>query len=68
VLAVFEVSNFQGAGFPEKVYERALLRELALRDIRTNAQVSLAVTYKGLRGSATEPVEQGKVPRLSPSS
>jgi GxxExxY protein len=29
--AVFEVSNTLGAGFLEKVYERALLRELALR-------------------------------------
>ncbi len=33
--AVFEVSNTLGAGFLEKVYERALLRELALRGIRT---------------------------------
>ena len=34
------------AGFPEKVYERALLRELAFRGIRSDGQVSLAVTYK----------------------
>src|ERR1700722_18402191 len=45
--AVFEVSNTLGTGFLEKVYERALLRELALRGIRANGQVSLAVTYKG---------------------
>ena len=45
--AVFEVSNTLGAGFLEKVYERALLRELALRGIRATAQASLAVTYKG---------------------
>jgi len=45
--AVFEVSNTLGAGFLEKVYERALLRELALRGIRAGAQVSLTVTYKG---------------------
>lgn len=45
--AVFEVSNTLGSGFLEKVYERALVRELALRGIRANAQVSLAVTYKG---------------------
>ena len=44
--AVFEVSNTLGAGFLEKVYERALLRELALRGIRTASQVSFAVTYK----------------------
>ena len=45
--SVFEVSNTLGAGFLEKVYERALLRELSLRGIRATAQASLAVTYKG---------------------
>ncbi len=32
--ASFEVSNTLGAGFLEKIYERALLRELSLRSIR----------------------------------
>jgi GxxExxY protein len=45
--AVFEVSNTLGSGFLEKVYERALLRELGLRGIRAAAQASLTVTYKG---------------------
>ena len=36
-----------GAGFLEKVYERALLRELGLRVIRATAQASFAVTCKG---------------------
>ena len=36
-----------GAGLLEKVYERALLRELGLRGIRATAQASFAVTYKG---------------------
>jgi GxxExxY protein len=45
--AVFEVANTLGAGFLEKVYERALLRELGLRGIRTAAQVSFSVMYKG---------------------
>jgi GxxExxY protein len=45
--AVIEVSNTLGAGFLEKVYERALLRELGLRGIRTITQASFAVTYKG---------------------
>ncbi len=45
--AVFEVSNTLGAGFLEKVYERALLRELSLRGIRARAQVSFPVFYKG---------------------
>jgi len=45
--AVFEVSNALGAGFLEKVYERALLREFALRGIRAEAQAAIAVMYKG---------------------
>ena len=45
--AVFEVSNTLGAGFLQKVYERALLRELDLRGIRATAQASFPVTYKG---------------------
>ena len=45
--AVFEVSNTLGAGFLEKVYQRALLRELSLRGIRATAEVSFAVIYKG---------------------
>jgi GxxExxY protein len=45
--AIFEVSNTLGAGFLEKVYERALLRELALRNISATPQASFAVTYKG---------------------
>jgi GxxExxY protein len=45
--AVFEVSNTLGAGFLEKVYERALLRELGIRGIRAKSQASIAVSYKG---------------------
>ncbi len=45
--AVFEVSNTLGAGFLEKVYERALLKELGLRGIRASGQASFPVTYKG---------------------
>ncbi len=44
--AIFEVSNTLGAGFLEKVYQRALLHELRLRGIRAAAEVSFAVTYK----------------------
>jgi hypothetical protein len=47
--AVFEVSNTLGAGFLEKVYERALLRELGLRGIRATAQTSIPGFYKGYR-------------------
>jgi PD-(D/E)XK nuclease superfamily len=45
--AILEVSNILGAGFLEKVYECALLRELGLRGIRAIAQASLVVSYKG---------------------
>ena len=45
--AIFEVSNSLGAGFLEKVYERALLREFALRGISAIPQASFAVVYKG---------------------
>ena len=45
--AVFEVSNTLGAGFLEKVYQRALLHELRLRGIRATAEVSFQVIYKG---------------------
>ena len=44
--AVFEVSNTLGVGFLEKVYERALVRELGLRGISCTSQTSLAVHYK----------------------
>jgi GxxExxY protein len=45
--AVFEVSNTLRAGFLEKVYERALLKELALRGIQATPQAPFTVTYKG---------------------
>ena len=45
--AVYEVSNVLGAGFLEKVYERALLRELAMARLHAQAQVRFPVMYKG---------------------
>ena len=45
--AVFEVSNTLGAGFLEKVYQRALLAELRLRGLKASVEVSFTVTYKG---------------------
>jgi len=44
--AVFEVANTLGAGFLEKVYERALLTELRLRGIPAVSQASFSVVYK----------------------
>ena len=36
--AAYEVANVLGAGFLEKVYERALTRELALRGLTVRSQ------------------------------
>ena len=36
-----------GAGFLERVYERALIRELAFRGVSAKAEVSFPVCYKG---------------------
>ena len=44
--AAYEVANHLGGGFLEKVYERALLRELRLRAIPAEARASIRVSYK----------------------
>jgi GxxExxY protein len=45
--AVFDVSNTLGAGYLEKVYQRALVRELSLRGVRAAAEAAFPVFYKG---------------------
>jgi GxxExxY protein len=45
--AIFEVANTLGAGFLEKVYQRALLKELGIRGLQTVSQASFPVMYKG---------------------
>ncbi len=45
--SAFEVIDVLGSGFLEKVYERALIRELALRGVAGKAHVSFPVCYKG---------------------
>ncbi len=50
--SAFEVSKALGAGFLEKVYERARLRELTLREltlrgVNAKTQASFPVCYKG---------------------
>jgi GxxExxY protein len=47
--AAYEVSNVLGAGFLEKVYERALMRELVLRALNVTCQATFPVGYKGQR-------------------
>jgi GxxExxY protein len=44
--AAYEVSNVLGAGFLEKLYERALIEELRKRGIPA-AQTTFPVAYKG---------------------
>jgi GxxExxY protein len=44
--SAFEVANVLGAGFLEKVYERAMIRELALRGVSAKPQISFPVCYK----------------------
>jgi GxxExxY protein len=47
--AAYEVGNILGCGFLEKLYERALVQELALRGLKVQTQVPFPVTYKGRR-------------------
>jgi PD-(D/E)XK nuclease superfamily len=47
--SAFEIANVLGAGFLEKVYERALIRELALRG------VVVAISDGGTRGASHSP-------------
>ena len=44
--AAFEVHNVLGYGFLEKVYENALLVELAKRGLKVEAQKPIKVKYK----------------------
>ena len=44
---IYEVFKELGAGFLEKVYENALLRELRLHGVSAEAQVPIKVQYKG---------------------
>ena len=44
--AIFEVNRELGAGFLEKVYEKALLIELIQRGLKADNQVSIEAKYK----------------------
>ena len=44
--AIFEVNRVLGAGFLEKVYERALLLELVSGGLKAESQVPINVKYK----------------------
>ena len=45
--AIYEVANVLGAGFLEKVYERALVVELRARGLQAEAHAAIRVLYKG---------------------
>ena len=45
--AIFEVANKLGAGFLEKVYERALIRELKISGLKVVSQAAFSVMYRG---------------------
>lgn len=45
--AVFEVHNTLGAGFLEKVYEKALILELRRMGLKAESQAPIEVKYKG---------------------
>jgi len=45
--AVFEVNKVLGAGFLEKVYQKALLIELRKRGLKAESEVPIQVRYKG---------------------
>ena len=47
ISAAFEVGNYLGTGFLEKVYENALRVELELRGLTIEAQKIVLVHYKG---------------------
>jgi GxxExxY protein len=45
--AAFEVHNTLGPGFPEKIYEEAMSRELPARGVEIERQKRVEVYYKG---------------------
>ena len=61
--AVFQVSNTLGVGYLEKVYERALVHELAKRGMQVQAQLPIQVVYDGVvvGNYASDIVVDGKV-------
>ena len=45
--AAFEVHNTLGPGFPEKIYEEAMYRELSARSVDVEKQKRVVLKYKG---------------------
>lgn len=47
IKCAYEVHNYLGSGFLERVYENALCKELEFQGIAAQAQVMIKVEYKG---------------------
>jgi GxxExxY protein len=45
--AAMEVHKLLGPGFIESIYQRALLRELHLRDLTVQTEIQIEIKYKG---------------------
>ena len=45
--AAMEVYNFFGPGLLESIYEKAMIEELTMREIKVESQVPVKVVYKG---------------------
>ena len=45
--SAIEVHKFWGPGLYEEIYERSLCRELTLRQLRFQTQISIPLVYKG---------------------
>ena len=47
--AALEVYNHFGLGLLESVYEKAMVQELTLRDLKVESQVPIDIMYKGVK-------------------
>jgi GxxExxY protein len=54
--AAYEVASVLGAGFPEKVYERPLARELVMRGWHVKAQVRSLSDIRGSMSGTILPI------------
>lgn len=50
--AAIEVHKALGAGLLESIYEKCLIKELTLRDLKVKSQIHVPINYKGLNVDA----------------
>ena len=46
--AAMDVYNFFGPGLLESIYEKAMIEELKMREIKVESQVPVTINYKGI--------------------